>query len=227
VLHVFHLRLHALWRAIQPAGAVGLLSAWGFGVPVVVLVSSALNSSSTYIGSPFQNFAVFPFLLFGTVTIVVWLVLRLRERWTLPALAGAIVIAIALMTGVGSSTAIVRGAMSTGATAGQAAVLRSVLQQTPEDAEVVSSVRVVGRFGGRKWVFVLLPSTTAVPINTRDLVVVVAVTSGIEATSTERAAVIDSIFRKHFHAQVLADSHGIHAFRLLVPRRLSQIDLTG
>jgi len=78
-------RLHFLWDVIEPAGVIGLASAWGFGVPVVVLVSSVLNSSNVYIKSPFQNFAVFPFLLFGTVSVLGWLAVRLRSQWTIPA----------------------------------------------------------------------------------------------------------------------------------------------
>jgi hypothetical protein len=222
--HVVGPRLHALWDVIEPAGVIGLASAWGFGVPAVVLVSSVLNSSPVYIEVPFQNFAVFPFLLFGTVSVLVWVADRLSGRWAVPVVVGVLFALIALVTGVNSSHTIVRTAVHDGATASQAAVLRAVLQRTPGDAEVASSLRVVGRFSSRQFVYLIGPSTAAIPVNARELVVVVAVTSGIDATQPDQAASIVSTFtRRRYPTQVLANSDGIYAFKVTVPTGVSTI----
>ena len=228
VFHVVTPRLHFLWDAIEPAGVIGLASAWGFGVPMVVLVSSVLNSSNVYITSPFQNFAVFPFLLFGTVSVLVWLAVRLRSQWTIPAVVAAVLLLVAVVTGVNSARAIVQTAVDSGPTASQAAVLRSVLQQTPGDAEVAVSLRVVGRFSSRQLVYVIEPSTQAIPVSSRDLVVVLAVTSGIDATPSDRAgAVLGSLTHAGLPVRVLAHSDGIYAVRVSVPQGIPQIDLPG
>ena len=76
VVTVVHERLHYLWVLIKPVGVVGLVSAWGFGIPVVVMLTNVLNSQYGFIFEAFQNFAVFFFLLFGTVTVLVWLAQR-------------------------------------------------------------------------------------------------------------------------------------------------------
>ena len=145
-IHELRIRLHDLWDLVEPAGVIGLASAWGFGVPIVVLVSTGLNPSPVFIGSPFQNFALFPFLLFGTVTVLVWLAARLHGHWVLPAVVGTVLFAAALVTGLHTSSTIVRTAIDTGPTAGQAAELRSVLQRTPGDAE--GARRRCGSSGG-------------------------------------------------------------------------------
>ena len=66
VVHQLDSRLGAIWVLIKPVGIVGLASAWGFGIPAVILVTDALNSRADFINAAFQNFAVFPFVLVGT-----------------------------------------------------------------------------------------------------------------------------------------------------------------
>jgi hypothetical protein len=226
VLHIVRFRLRAIWDAVEPAGVIGLASPWGFGVPVVVLVSSALNSSTNYIGSPFQNFALLPFLLFGTVSVLVWLSARLRDRWVVPVVVGAVLVLVALITGANASGAMVRTAVDTGPTASQAAVLRSVLPRIPEDAEVASSLRVIGRFSSRPLVYLILPSADALPANSRDVVVVLAVTSGIDATPPGQAASSITALRARYHAETLVDADGITVLRVTVPNGVSTIDLS-
>ena len=80
-----------IFLLVEPVGIIGLASAWGFGVPAVVLLTSALNSNTIYISQAFQNFAVFPFVLLGTVMVLVWFAQRFRFGWV-----PTIVIAIAL-----------------------------------------------------------------------------------------------------------------------------------
>jgi hypothetical protein len=227
VLHELRIRLHDIWVVVEPAGGIGIASAWGCGVPMVVLVTSALNSSPNYIGSPFQNFALFPFMLFGTVTVLVWLAARLHGRWVLPAILGTVLFLLALVSGITTSTTIVRTAIDTGASAAQAAELRTVLQRTPGDAEVAASLRVVGRFSGRQFAYLLVPSTEAIPVNSPDVVVVVALTSGIDSATPAEVAATTAALRGRFDVKVLSSSNGVYAFRLSVPKGVSQIDLTG
>jgi hypothetical protein len=227
VVHVVRFRLHPIWDAIEPAGVIGLASAWGFGVPIVVLVTSALNSSTNYIGSPFQNFALSPFLLFGTASVLVWLSVWLRDRWVVPVALGTVLLAMVVVTGVNASSAIVRGAVEDGPTASQAAVLRSVLDRIPADAEVAASVRVVGRFSSRRMVRLILPSTQALPVDRRDVVLVIARTSGIDATTPAQAAAIIASIDDRFRPEVLADTDGIYAVRLTVPKGMTQFGLGG
>ncbi len=59
-----------IWRYLPPGGVIGLITPWGIGVPAIVLLSSALQRNTLFIGEPFQQFAVAPFVLIGSVSLV-------------------------------------------------------------------------------------------------------------------------------------------------------------
>ena len=67
------------WAHLRPVGVVGLASSWGVGVPVVVMGVDALVAQPNFSSSAFQNFAVLPFVLLGTVMSLVWLGMRYRR----------------------------------------------------------------------------------------------------------------------------------------------------
>ena len=46
VIDQIHARLANMYVLIKQVGVIGLASAWGFGVPVVVMVTNALNSNT-------------------------------------------------------------------------------------------------------------------------------------------------------------------------------------
>ena len=69
VINQLHERLASIYILLKQVGVVGLASAWGFGVPVVVMLTNAL-SANTLINQAFQNAAVYPFVLLGTVMVL-------------------------------------------------------------------------------------------------------------------------------------------------------------
>ena len=75
-------------------------------------------------------------------------------------------------------------------------------------------------------VYLILPSTTALPANSRDVVIVLAVTSGIDATPPSQAASTITALRTRYHAETLADADGITVLRVAVPKGVSTIELS-
>ena len=71
---------------------IGLASAWGFGVPVTVLTVDALNSRPDFLRDSYQNFAVFPFVLLGTVMVLVWVAGRVSWGRIVSVVVGAAVL---------------------------------------------------------------------------------------------------------------------------------------
>jgi uncharacterized membrane protein len=153
VAHHLQSRLSDIWTLLRPAGVIGLASAWGFGVPAAVILVDALNSQQVYIQVAFQNFAVFPFVLIGTVMVLTGIASRLGRNHVLAGilgLVGACLAAQALAFGIGNSPHDVRTFLSERATPAQAARLQAALASTPSSAEVLSSMSVIGRFCGRE-----------------------------------------------------------------------------
>ena len=60
VIDQLHGRLTPMYVLVKQVGVVGLASAWGFGVPVVVMVTNALSGNTALINQAFQNAAGLP-----------------------------------------------------------------------------------------------------------------------------------------------------------------------
>lgn len=147
-LHMVTGRLHFLWVLLKPAGVIGLASAWGFGVPAVVLLVNVLNAQEGFVFQAFQNFVVFPFVLLGTVMVLVWLADHLRWGGVAGLVIGLAVTAQAVVYGLDTSPGNVRWAVDR-VSASTGAQLNKALALTPPDAEVIATIGIMGRFSGR------------------------------------------------------------------------------
>jgi uncharacterized membrane protein len=170
VVNVIHERLHYVWMLIKPVGIVGLASAWGFGVPFVVMLTNALNAQYGFIFQAFQNFAVFSFLLFGTVTVLVWMSQRIRLGWIVALVVGIAVTAQALTYGLTASPGNIRWAVSR-VSNGAGAAMTTALARTPSQAEVIATIGIMGRFSGRPAAYWFGPGGTT-PVTARPVVFV-------------------------------------------------------
>ena len=224
VVHQFDSRLGAIWVLIKPVGVVGLASAWGFGVPAVVLITDALNSRADFLNNAFQNFAVFPFVLVGTVMVLVWVGLRFRRGWVPAAVVAVVVAAVAFDYGAHWSPALVRGAVGQ-VQPGPAAQLRTALAATPADAEVIATVTVMGAFCDRPACYFYFPNGPR-PVQSHTVVFVFA--TGNEATTTPAgSAMAIAYVRDHLHARTVVDADGVAAFIWHPPPGTSQVTVPG
>ena len=161
VIHQLRIRLGLIYRLIKPVGVIGLASAWGFGVPFVVLLTNSMNSDYEFTYQAFQNSAVFPFVLFGTVTILVWLYRRFRLGWV-PAIAVGLALTAQAMTYDATNSAHdVRSALEQ-VTPLQGAQLSKALAATSSNAEVIASITIIGRFSARPYIVLVRPLASAI-----------------------------------------------------------------
>lgn len=220
VVDQLYQRLSYAWALIKPVGIVGLASAWGFGVPVVVMVTDGLNSRPDFIYQSFQNFAVFPFVLLGTVMVLVWVAQRFRLGW-IPALAVALVVtAQALSYGVHRSPSVIRWTLSQ-VQPGPAAQLRSALAKTPPGAEVIATERFMGRFCARKYCYFSYPGFPR-EVHGRDVVFVLVTGNESPTTQSDSLAAVTYV-RDRLHARVLVDADGVAAFDWAPPPGVNQV----
>ena len=215
-----HLASHRVGTAVRyvlNGGAIGVASPWGFFVPLVVLGTSILQYEGVFIGLPFQNYVVVPFVAFGSVWFVVWVATRWRTRYR-TALAVTAAVA-ALLIGVGSSAQRWPTALDFNASHGfvpgpTAAALGQVLARTPSDAEVAAPLATVGRFGQRPFVYVLVHQAGGpdppIPVSARTVVVVVDPDiAPLLLSPTSSAGLVRDLERQG--ARVLVSSSGVTA----------------
>lgn len=209
IVHQLQSRFSPIWVLLRPAGIIGLASAWGFGVPAAIILTNGLNRHQIFIDQGFQNFAVYPFVLVGTVMVLLWVAARLHARHlaiALVSLIGLVLATQAFAFGGGRSPGAVRWFLAQRAGPAQAAQLRSALTRTPESAEVISVLPVMGRFCGRRNCYALNWHHTE-PVTTSDVVFIFAPNYG--GARPELVHTVITHIRDDLHTRVLADANGV------------------
>jgi hypothetical protein len=203
-------------------GVLGILSPWGIGVSLVTLLSSGLLNSASWIMLPFENFAVLPFVIFGSSAIVLVAFGRRSraELWralgclaVVAMLGGAIWNAVQLTPGVGTN--LQRGIAQPSMSADEGAALRAVLAKTSSSAEVIASSTVVGGFSQRAHVYALFfpqaGSSATYPANEQTIVVVLDRRHPTGLVSRGAADLAFAQLVAQQHATLLEDGHGVLA----------------
>ncbi len=212
VINMLHERLHYIWVLLKPVGVIGMASAWGFGVPFVVLVTNALNSQYGFIFQAFQNSAVFPFVLLGTVMVLTWIAQRFRLGWIPAGSVAAAVAVLALTYGLSTSPGNIRWAVDR-VSPPQAAQLSKALTLLPPHAEVIATIGIMGRFAGRTSIYWFTPGGT-IPVKSRPVVFVFdpANENTIPQAVPSDDIAAESYVQNHLHASVLIDTGGVGAY---------------
>ena len=220
VVSVVRARWSEIFKFIAASGTVGLVSALGFGMALVVLIPNALNQQAVFIGATaaFQNLVAVMFMIIGGVTFLTWIVRRSQG----PLIAGligcaaliqAVVVGIHWIPQIPSNFAKVNAA-----TAHQ---LFDVQSKVPGDAEVIASQGVIGRFGARGLVYPFLDAFgdgQDIPVQATTVVFIFVPRQGIElATPTQTGAAIAKV-RTELHAQEVSNSPNATVF-VWHPRR--------
>ncbi len=225
VIAQLHERLNSRYVLVKHVGVVGLASAWGFGVPVVVMVTTALSANTALLNQGFQNAAVYPFVLLGTVMVLGWTAQRFRYGW-IPAIAVALMVTVqALSYGVGLAPTDVRSGISQ-IGAAQATQIRMALALTPADAEVISTISIMGRFCSRPYCYWFYPNGSF-PVQSREVVFVFDPAAGNPIPGTKASDDIDAIafVRDRLHARTLVDADGVTALVWRPPAGTTGVDV--
>jgi len=224
--HVLGTRLHLIGKWLLSGGVVGIVTPWGFGVPAMVLLSSALQQTPLFIVEPFQQVAVTPFVLFGSVSVVIWLLNtgkntkmahspRSIDNAPVRALAG--LLGLAMLGGVlyyASRTlpgAYKGNAAATIIPASEAAQLRVVLSHTPAGAEVIASLPISGRFAERQYIYLYDAPASPIPVKSDQVVLVLDTAHTLQFASPAQDASAISYVQTTFRARIIADGADVIA----------------
>ena len=149
-----------IYANMAPAGIIGIGAAWGFGVPVVVLLSNDLRVGAITSLTSFQNFPIYPFLTLGTITVLV----AIANRW--PRVAGGLAVVLVanalIWSVVWTPKAVPDWLKVPSATA---ATLNAVTAHIPSGDEVVTSEGITGPLPARGSYFPIVGNVIAVKTN--------------------------------------------------------------
>ena len=229
VLHALASRWNAVGQLFATTGVVGLCTPWGLLVSLGTVVPAALAKDPTYISdsAAFQTLAVVPFVTVGSVMTV----LRVWRRIEARASAGADAcrsVAVAPERDLGGAlTLVVVSILAVGAVlqdgrvihtipgawwkvdATTAATLRTSDHLIPDDAEVIASNGVMGRYAERKAIYPLIVCRQPFQIKAKEVMFVFAPLVGNESLPNDQA-VADIDYVEHgLGGKVLVREHGV------------------
>jgi hypothetical protein len=206
------------YQNLVPTGFLGLVNPWTFGVTNIVFLSAVLIGPAIYLQSGFQCIPAYALGLVGTVLTVVAILThgdprrRRRLRRTVAAVIGVVV--LAQVAGLAAVLLPRTSSNWVRISSAQADALGSVLAATPQDAQVISSDGVLGRFSDREQVEPI-PwwGGTAYPIRSREVVFVVVPVAGIESIPPASELKALAYVRDVLHARPIHTGNGVYAFR--------------
>jgi hypothetical protein len=167
-------RLGKVWQNLAPTGVVGLVAPWTFGVMLAVLLANVLNGRPQFIEPSYQDLPVYLFGVLGTVLLVH----ALCERGGVLGVVALIVVAAVTVNALAFDAThygrLDRVKVSMPA-AGQLAAVRRLV---PDDAEVIATFGVAGRFAGRRSLRVISYGGQRIPVDAQTVVFVFAPSAG-------------------------------------------------
>jgi len=227
VVHVAATHWAVLLSFLVVFGVIGLLSPWGIGMAFVVLVPNVLDGSGTFVryGASFQSWPAMPFILVGSVMVLIGLFQRGEMARRMAAVIMALWAAFLVMFAVVALPGLPRAWLSVSPPA--AAELARIAPQIPPDAEVVVTVPVMGRFAERSSFDAFFEDHQKVPI---DRAVVVFVFSPYEAAYQKNLtgnglAEATRYVARRLDARVLGSGAGVHAFSWSPPPETRSVTL--
>lgn len=224
-LRVIHERLGDIAKYVASAGFVGIFSAIGLPMTVIVLGANGLNASAVFVGSiaSFQSLVVVVFLAVGAAEVLCWIAGPPRVGLFLAGAVGVVVLGLAIGWSVHWTP---KARTLSKVDAATASRLARVLRAVPDRAEVISSQGVFGRFGNHAWVYPFLDAFgngQTVPIRGHP-VVFVFTDAGIELATPAQTAASESYVVHTLHARPLVEvGGGVTAYLWYPPEGVTSI----
>lgn len=201
-------RLGKVWQNLAPSGVVGLVAPWSLGVMLAVLVANVLNQRPDFIEPSYQDLPVYLFGVLGAVLLAHALSERGGALGVVGLAVAAAMTANALFFDAGHYGDLDRVHVSKAA-AGQ---LSAVRRQIPNEAQVIATFGVAGRFAGRRSVRVISYGGEKIPVDAGTVVFVFAPTAGNQPLPIEILAPAERYVRDTLGAQRIYHGSEVDAY---------------
>ena len=217
ILHP-HRQLQMIWAkrehiydVLIPTGVIGLLSPWMWGTAVMTFYAMTLAAALTFLVDGFNLLAGF-FVGVAATSMVLSFLISKKRPW----INAAVALLLVLMLGQSIALAVTQlpGIPSYWYRVSpvQAAVLGEVLNETPENAEVIASNGVMGRFSERDAIYDLTHGQTKFRILRPTVIFVFSPHAGIENLKADQTEAAIGYTANTLHAKSLVNRDGIYAF---------------
>lgn len=198
-----------IYANLAPTGFLGLLNPWAAAVPLVVLLVNNLNSYMAFAAPGFQSVPLYLFLPVGTG----WVLAKSRLLRNYPPLLWGVSLALILNTAAWAAVWV--PALPTSwlrVSSATEAVLVKARHDIPDNAEVIASQGIAGRFSDRKWIYPIMGPGNY-PVSTRPVWVVITPYAGIETAQVPTQLAALGRLSRLAGAHLILHGHGVWVFR--------------
>jgi hypothetical protein len=190
---------------LWPSGGIGVFCAWGFGVPLVVVIENCLVSGVVLTDNTFQSIVLYLFVALGTVMVITQLG---RWRRMVAAVLGMVVFASALGWAIVWFPRIPHTWLRVSPSA--AATLRAAVNEIPPSDQVVIEQGTVGAFAERSNLTLLTGSSSSV--NSHHVWFIIAPQQGIQVAPINESLSYLRQLVDVLHAKLVLHSGGVWVF---------------
>jgi hypothetical protein len=203
---------------LWPSGGVGVFCAWGFGVPLVVIVENSLKPGVVFSDNTFQSVVVYLFVALGTVMVIARL-FAWRQR--VATLVAATLLASSLGWAIVWFPRLPDNWLRVSSSA--AATLQSAMNAIPLSDQVAIEQGTVGGFADRPNVTLLGGSSSA--ILTPHVWFVIAPSQGIQTVPVNVSLGYMYELTNALHARIAFHGGGVWVFEWKRPSGIRAIPL--
>jgi hypothetical protein len=216
--HLLASRWQIAFLFVAVMGFAGAFTRWSLPVVLVVMVPSTINALPIFlrVAASFQTWPAIPFVLFGSLMIVLRLAQggraarRVGIAFVSAWLTVLVVVALYWVPNLGRDWITV--------TPRAAAQLARTAEAVPPYAEVIVSQGVAGRFSERRFGYAITEIDESFPVHSRTVVFVITPDLGVgEIPRVDADAAVHYVERR-LDAQVLVARNGVYDLRWLPPR---------
>ena len=207
-------------------GVIGLVTPWGFGMGLVVLLPVLLDrgGSLARYGAAFQSWPALPFVLVGSIMVVVGLIqkggMARRVAKIIVALWASVLVSFAYVALPDLPRAWLWTSPST------AAELARIESLIPGDAQVVVSLPVMGRFADRSAIYGFEEDRQSFPVVRRSVVFVFSPYQSFQKQLSRSGIAAATRYVEHrLGAHLLGAGSGVQAYVWSPPSGISRVTL--
>ena len=203
-----------------PTGYLGVLSLWGLLVPGLIVVETALAGGPMYTEPGENTIAIWAIATVGTMITLYWL--SRKNRWFAGVVAGLVSLSAVGWAVMGYTALPLKYTMVSNQ---GARVLTKALHTIPQNAEVIASQGIIGRFADRSHAYILGFSTT--PVVTRSVYFVISPYQGInpmpqQAIFSRMTYLVDTL-----HVSVLTHTDNVWVYKWIPPPSVHSVVWPG
>lgn len=196
-----------IYANISPEGIIGVFSPWSVFVSGIILLENNLVPGSQFNYPGFQSEPIYGLIIFGTMQMVVWLLLR-RERLLKILMVGSV------LNGAGWTTTwfplMPQHFIHVSSSAGR--VFRKIRRIIPPNAQIISSQGVGGRLAGRPYFYDV--HWPVIPVRSSPVYAVIAPYAGIDVSSAAQELTYLQYLVQQRHGTIIVHQKGIWLLHL-------------